>query len=218
MFECIQSFRYLQKSTIRALVLKLYKNMYNEGYDILKFKEISHYSYYIFSGSVSVYIVNPETDQKYHFQTLKPGSSFNLVTSIFNNYCIFQYTADVDCIIYLLHIDDLESTVKKVSELKNVFDKIKTKHKIDSNKYDFVYNDRPYEVDREAPSPRSSDSGSVKPNRAVLRPQHKNTRKRANVISLTNLNNIDESPPGGKLFLKITVVVYRWSKLYAARF
>lgn len=133
----------LDKNTIRQIVLKFKQSRYYAGHDILKFKQISHKSYYIFSGTVSVYIVNPATDEKYHFQKLKEGSSFNMITSIFNNYWIFQFTADVEWIIYELDFDDLDANVRKFTDLKTVYDKIKTKHKIDSLKYDFWYNNEP---------------------------------------------------------------------------
>lgn len=94
----------------------------------------------LLSGTINVYTVLPQTGEKYLFQKLVGGSSFNFVDCLLGYYSIFQYETETRWTILEIQKDDLLNIAKTNEQLKDVLDELSSKMTISGSKYDFAYN------------------------------------------------------------------------------
>lgn len=140
--KILRNFKYfkrLQSSTIRELALKLKKVHAIEQKTIIESKEISRSMYFVYSGVVCVYIINPDTKERIPFQYLPHGSWFNMVNSILGYYSIFEIVAETNCTLLKLSFDDILSIIKSHGKLKEYIDYIQSMLIVTGSKYDFQY-------------------------------------------------------------------------------
>ena len=88
-FKSIRILKELSTDTIKTLIFKMKQRKVSVGTPLLQFKEYSSTAFFLFSGIVSVYIVDQSEGEMYHFQDLKEGSSFNLLNCMLDHYSLF---------------------------------------------------------------------------------------------------------------------------------
>ena len=82
MILSIKWFRDLDPLTVRKMSLKFKRTVVYQGKVLLNYREISQKIMFILSGSVILYVYNPEKRERYKFETLYAGSSVNIVSTI----------------------------------------------------------------------------------------------------------------------------------------
>lgn len=97
----------LDSTTIRNLCLAMNKVHRIKGTKIIRIKEISSTTYFVYSGVVWIYVVDPETQERTAFQYLSQGSWFNFITSILGYSSIFEFEADSECTLMTLETKDV---------------------------------------------------------------------------------------------------------------
>ena len=97
----------LSDTTIRELALKMKPRQYRKGDNVWNFKEICSKWYFVYSGTVSIYVVNSDNNERKLFLKLGNGSWFNVESWVFNSYSLFLYTVDEQSVIYELNRSDI---------------------------------------------------------------------------------------------------------------
>lgn len=109
----IPDFKNLSHYSAKSLVFKMQRMKYRRGHKIIRFRELKLKTFFIYSGIVWVYVIDPDNKKRYPFQYLKEGSSFNFSSWIHEYSSLFEFSAESDSIIMEIHKDDIKEVANK---------------------------------------------------------------------------------------------------------
>lgn len=78
-------------------------------------------------------------NSKQLFQKLYPGSSFNFISSLLEQYSLFQFEAITPWILLEVEVDEIKNLSHQDHKLFDVLGRIKSEISIQGKKYDYSY-------------------------------------------------------------------------------
>lgn len=102
----VRFFRSISFTSARKLTHQMKKRKYEEGQVIINFQELDSNFYFLLEGQVKLYIPSSEDEdfEWLEWETLKPGSSFNICSSILQHYSLFRAVCQSDCQVMTVNI------------------------------------------------------------------------------------------------------------------
>lgn len=76
--------------------------------------------YFVYSGLVGVYIVEPDTKKKTLFQSLPQGSNFNQINGMMEHSSIFEFVAETDTNLLMLSKDEIVQLSRKNANIRSI--------------------------------------------------------------------------------------------------
>ena len=130
-------FQNFQFESLRSLCIKMQKIRVAEGKVLCHFREILNKMIFVLEGELELFVYNPDKHEKYFFQSLRPGGSFNVVASLLGQESIMICEASEECEIMIIEREDYIEAAKTNQELFNQMQAFKREYSIAGYKYDY---------------------------------------------------------------------------------
>lgn len=127
--------RDLSFKCIRNIWVKLKYVKYRKGATILRFNELSQNTFFVYEGSVKVYVENEKIRPSF-LQEIKQGGSFNFVNWALDHSSLFTFKASQNSKLGLLHKDCFKDLSKEIA-FNQVIDEIIAVQLFTGSKYDY---------------------------------------------------------------------------------
>ena len=135
----IPKLSFLDYDSVRSMVFMMSKHHTSVNKTIIKAQEICNRIYFVYSGVIGIYVIDPKTKDKIPFQYLCEGSAFNFSNSVLGYYSLFEIISETECTLMWIDAEKLYEKAKTNFKLKNVLDRIVSLDLLSGCKYDYHF-------------------------------------------------------------------------------